>query len=189
MTSVSELAILGNQFSQYQTRLMNMVERRIDPRLRRRMSADDVVQEAYLEAHRRWKNSKGTDPVDSYVWWYGITRDVLVEAWRKNTRGLRDLNRDIALPSRSSILICSQLQAPQSTPSARIKESERHQALHQALEQLRPEEQEILWMRHFDKLNHREIGEVLKISERAAIGRYSRALKKLRQIVPPSDAD
>jgi RNA polymerase sigma-70 factor (ECF subfamily) len=189
MTNVSQMAILGNQFSEFQTRLMNMVERRIDPRLRRRISADDVVQDAYVHAHTRWTNSKGTEPVESYVWWYCITRDVLIEAWRKHTRGMRDLNRDIALPSRSSILICTQLQAQQESPSALVQEAERKESLHQALEQLRPEEQEILWMRHFDKLSHREISEVMKISERASIARYTRALKKLRQIMPPNESE
>ncbi len=47
---------------------------------------------------------------------------------------------------------------------------------------LRPRDREILWMRHYDQLSHREVAEVLQIKESAATPRYVRALKRLKDL-------
>jgi DNA-directed RNA polymerase specialized sigma24 family protein len=48
-------------------------------------------------------------------------------------------------------------------------------------------------MRHFDELSHREIADVLEISEAAAMQRYARALRRLKrlwnQIEPRDEQD
>ena len=42
--------VLADAFTQYQDRLWRVVDIRLDPRLRGRVDADDVLQEAYLQA-------------------------------------------------------------------------------------------------------------------------------------------
>ena len=47
---------------------------------------------------------------------------------------------------------------------------------------LKEPEREILWMRHTDQLSFHEIGVVLNITENAATVRYTRALRRLREL-------
>jgi len=59
---------------------------------------------------------------------------------------------------------------------------ELQERVRQALNGLRPAEREILWMRHFDELSYRDVALVLKISEDAAMQRYGRALRHLKDV-------
>src|SRR5688572_2427009 len=101
--SVGDLAALGRLLEEHRERLLRMLQLRIDPQLRPRLGAEDILQEAFLVARRRYRTSGPNPTPSTYPWLYRIAWDTLVEAWRKNTRGRRDVCRDFEFPDRSSI--------------------------------------------------------------------------------------
>ncbi len=44
----------GEWFELYRPQLLRMLELRIDPSLRARVDADDILQNAFLRAHSKW---------------------------------------------------------------------------------------------------------------------------------------
>ena len=96
-SSVAELVALGKLLEEHRSRLGAMVERRLDPALRARVSADDILQEASLLAQRRYVQFKADGRMTAYAWLYRLALDALLEAWRRHNRSPRDVGRDLAL--------------------------------------------------------------------------------------------
>lgn len=178
--SVADLAELTRAFEACRSRLRAMLERRIDPVLGPRLDADDLLHEAFLRARRRWGRAGGPGPGDPYPWLYGLARDCLFEAWRRETRPGRDPRRELPWPERSSVQLGLSLVGTATSPSQALVRAELRDRVRRAIEQLRPADREILWMRHFDELSFRDAAAVLGIHEDAAMQRYSRALRRLR---------
>jgi RNA polymerase sigma-70 factor (ECF subfamily) len=180
--SVADLAMLGKLFEEHRPRLLAMLGRRLDPALGVRVDPDDILNEAYLVARKRWSRFRQQADLTPYAWLYGIARDCLIEAWRKHTRGRRDLHKDLPWPQRSSIQLGLSLIQPGTSPSEAIQRDELQQQMRQTLDLLKSDDQEILWMRHYDDLSFKEAAAVLGITENAATVRYVRALRRLKDL-------
>jgi RNA polymerase sigma-70 factor (ECF subfamily) len=179
-SSVSEIAALARVFESHRDRLMAMVRRRITPALAQRTDPEDVLAQAFLRASQRWSNH---DPkMSTYAWLYRITLDCLIDAWRAaNTNG-RSMQKEVPWPERSSVELGMGLIGSVTSPSEAFARNELHEQITWAVEQLKPEDREILGMRHFDELSYEEIATVLEIKPDAAMQRYARALRRLRKL-------
>jgi RNA polymerase sigma-70 factor (ECF subfamily) len=111
---------------------------------------------------------------------YRLALDRLVEAWRRETRGRRDLHRDLPWPEESSVVLGLGLVSPGTSPSEAVARRELGELMRQALGGLKDAYREVLWMRHSEQLSFAEIGQVLGVTENAATVRYTRALGRLR---------
>jgi RNA polymerase sigma-70 factor (ECF subfamily) len=74
------------------------------------------------------------------------------------------------------------LVASLATPSEAAVREELRVRVREAIDRLSEVDRTVLWMRHFDELDHREIAQVLGISENAATQRYVRALKRFKTL-------
>lgn len=187
-SSVSEIAALTKVFEVHRPRLVAMVQRRIAPALAPRVDPEDILSEAFLRARRRWSNR---DPAMSdYTWLYRITLDCLIDAWRAANADGRSLRKEVLWPKRSSAQLGMGLIGSVTSPSEALARKELQEQLAWAVEQLKPDDREILGMRHFDELSYQEAAAVLGISQDAAMQRYARALRRLKrlwnEIEPPS---
>jgi RNA polymerase sigma-70 factor (ECF subfamily) len=189
---VSELAALGKLFEQHRARLLAMVRRRIDPALSARVDPEDVLEEAFLRAGARWSDY---DPqvMSGYTWLYRIVLDCLIEATRKAHAAGRSIRREVPWPERSSVELGMGLIGSVTTPSEAFARKEMKERIAWAVGQLKPDDREILAMRHFDELSHPEAAAVLGITPDAAMQRYARALRRLKrlwnQIEPREEPD
>ena len=174
--------MLGKLLDDHRPRLVAMVSRRIDPRLAVRIDPEDVVNEAFLLARRRYTNFKRQTSVSAYSWLYRIVLDCLIEAWRRESRGRRDLQREMPWPAESSAQLGAGLIHSGTSPSEEVARQHLQEHMQQTLEMLSEKDREILWMRHYDQLTHKEAGAVLEITESAATLRYVRALERLRKL-------
>ena len=77
--SVVDMALLGKLFEEHQPKLLAMVQRRLDPSLAARVSPDDILSDAFLEARRKWLAFKAQSALTPYAWLYGIVRDCLIQ--------------------------------------------------------------------------------------------------------------
>ena len=64
-SAVADLAALGRLWDEHRRRLLAMLERRMDPVLRRRVGAEEVLQNAFLDASRGWAAYRRGSPMTS----------------------------------------------------------------------------------------------------------------------------
>ncbi len=182
-SSVAELAAFGKLLEEHRPKLLAMVERRIDPALRKRLESAEVLQEAFLAAQGKWSRFRAApSAMTPYAWLYCIVLDTLIETWRKQSRARRDPAREMPWPEQSSIQLGLGLLQSGTSPSEAFSRKELQERMRHVLDGLGPRDREILWMRHYDDLSFPEAAAVLGITENAATVRYVRALKRLKTL-------
>src|SRR5262245_7244412 len=180
------LAVL---FDQYRDRLRRMVELRLDPRLRARLDASDVVQEAFLDVAKDL-DAYLADPRLSPLLWLRLhvgRRLTTIHRRHLGTR-MRDAGLEIsryqgALPEASSAALASMILGRHTSPTQAAQRAERILRVQEALNSLDPIDREVLALRHFEQLSRAEAAQVLGISQEAGAKRYFRALKRLKEVL------
>jgi RNA polymerase sigma-70 factor (ECF subfamily) len=168
-----------------------MVAFRMDPRLRGRVDAADIVQEAFVEAsaHRADYFSASAAAAPLFLWLQKVVSNKLLEVHRYHLgTHMRDAKRDLPLdaaprPDETSAALCEQLTAGLTRPSIAAARAEVRTRLAAALDEMDPTDREVLALRHFEQFTSAEAAQVLGIQERAAAKRYLRALERLKQIL------
>jgi RNA polymerase sigma-70 factor (ECF subfamily) len=163
--------------------LHQLVELRIDPKLRSRIDPSDVVQEAQLEASRRLGDFLRQRPMPFRLWLRQIAYDRLLMLRRFHVRAARrTVEKEVALPERSSLLLARQLLAG-STASQQLARRELAGLVRAALGRLPDHDREVLLMRTFEGLSFEEVGYLLGIEPAAARKRHGRALIRLHKLL------
>jgi len=175
---------LGHLFDLYRPRLRRMVEVRLDSRLAGRVDPSDVLQDAYLEATRKVKHYLENPSVAFYVWLRGIMWERLVMLERRHLGAeCRAVARECRLPADSSVALGHQLLGPRTTPSQGLMREEVRRRVQAMLEQLDPEDREVILLRHFEGLTNGEVAQTVGLTESGASRRYGRALFRLKQML------
>jgi RNA polymerase sigma-70 factor (ECF subfamily) len=187
--AAGEGAAWGALMAAYQDRLARMVAFRMDPRLRGRVDAADVVQEAFVaaSAHREDYFRAPTAPV--FLWLRGVVSNKLLEIHRHHLGvHMRDANRDRALAAPrafddTTAALCAHLTGHLTSPSVAAGRDEIKTRLAEALDKMDATDREVLTLRHFEQLTNAEAAQIVGIQERAAAKRYLRALARLKTIL------
>jgi RNA polymerase sigma-70 factor, ECF subfamily len=180
---------LATLFDQYRDRLRRMVELRLDPRLRARLDASDVVQEAFLDVARDL-DAYLTDPKLPPLLWMRLhvgRRLTTLHCQHLGTR-IRDAGLEIsfyqgALPRASSAALASMLLGRHTSPTLAPQRAERMLRVQEALNSLDSLDREVLALRHFEQLGRAEAALVLGITQDAGAKRYFGALKRLKDVL------
>ena len=187
--AAGDAAAWGALLAAHQQRLARMVAFRMDPRLRGRVDAADVLQEAFVEASEHRADYFRAAGVPLFLWLRGVVGNKLLEAHRHHlgTR-MRDARRELALDpgagaDDTSAALCAHLTGHLTRPSLAAARAEVKSRLAAALDAMEPTDREVLALRHFEQLSNAEAGLVLGIQERAAAKRYLRALGRLKDLL------
>src|SRR5207244_12526240 len=114
-----------------------VVSLRLDPKLRARADAADVVQETQLEAVRRWTDYLERRPMPFRRWLRKTAYERLLMIERHHVDAQRRaVGREVALPDRSSLQLFGQLLAAGSTPSQQLSRAELARRVRQAVARL-----------------------------------------------------
>jgi RNA polymerase sigma-70 factor (ECF subfamily) len=89
----------------------------------------------------------------------------------------------LALPDEFAAQLAHRLIAVGTSPSRRLVRDELRQRVRAALEAAPPRDREILGMRHLEEMSAAEIAATVRIPERAAKARHTRALERLRGLL------
>jgi RNA polymerase sigma-70 factor (ECF subfamily) len=178
--------VLGELFQLHSPRLRRTLRFRLDRRLWRRISLDDVLQEAYLAASARIDHYLAKPEISLFVWLRQILEQTLIDVHRRHLLiQKRDARRDLSIDSPcsndTSELIAERLISDLSSPSQTVSREEVSRVVEEALGAIDPIDQEVLAMRHFEGLTNNEVAESLGVSAKAASMRYMRALDRLRR--------
>jgi RNA polymerase sigma-70 factor (ECF subfamily) len=180
---------LGELFHCYRERLRRMVELRMDCRLRTRLDASDVLQEAYLDLASDLDAYRADAKLQPLLWMrLHVGRRLTMLHRRHLGAQLRDAGLEIslyreALPQASSAALASMLLGRHTSPTQAAQRAERLLRVQEALNTLDPIDREVLALKHFEELSRAETAEVLGISPEAAAKRYFRALKRLKEVL------
>jgi RNA polymerase sigma-70 factor (sigma-E family) len=124
--------------------------------------AEDLAQNALMQAYRHWRRVRGMDDPHAYV------RRVLVNAHVSMVRSSSARETPVAM-----------VESGGSQPDPALAVAE-HDAMWRALMELPPREQTVLVLRYYEDLDHASIAAVLGIRESTARATTSRALAALR---------
>jgi RNA polymerase sigma-70 factor (ECF subfamily) len=178
---------IAELFAGYRERLRGIVALRLDKRLQGRLDPSDVVQDAYVEATRRFHEYTGQSALSPYLWLRLLTMQQLQLVHRQNLNvQARDARREVAIASATYSEVSSEALALRildstSTPSESVARLEAQARLQAALETLDAVDREMLALRHFEQLSNAEAAQLLGLRQGTASQRYYRALGRLRE--------
>jgi len=171
-------------FTRYRPYLCQFVELRLDPKLRPRLDASDVVQETQMEALRRLKSHAEEPAMPFRLWLRQIAQDRLARLHRHHAgTARRAIGREQPLPEGSCDLLAQQLADTGSTPSQQVNRKELTRRLGQAMQRLSEADREILLLRNIEGLSNQEVGFLLGIDPAAASQRHGRAMLRLHKLL------
>ncbi|WP_010585704.1 sigma-70 family RNA polymerase sigma factor [Schlesneria paludicola] len=178
---------LAELFSEYRDRLERLVDFRLDHRLSSRVDPSDVLQEAYIEIARRYREYLNAPNVSFYVWVRQLTLQALIDIQRRHFGLKRTPQQEVNLkrgPSESTSDSIAQILGAQLTsPSGAAIRAEEIRQLHLALASMDEIDREVLALRHFEHLGNGEVAETLGLTATAASNRYIRAMTRLSEIM------
>jgi RNA polymerase sigma-70 factor (ECF subfamily) len=180
---------VGELFEVYRERLWRMLFVRLDRRVARRASPDDILQEAFLDMSSRIGEYLERPSVPFYVWLRFLTLQRLRMVQRAHLGArMRSVSQEVSLPGggydlATSDSIAGQLVSHLTSPSQAVIRRELRDRLRAALDEMDPLDREVLALRHFEELGNGEVAEILGISKDAASKRHVRALMRLRGIL------
>jgi RNA polymerase sigma-70 factor (ECF subfamily) len=173
----------------YRSRLRRMVSFRLDSRLQSRADPSDVVQDVCLEAWQCLGSYISQPNTPFFLWLRAVVGHKLVDLHRHHlVARMRDAKREVSLwhgslPGATSAALAAQLLGHFTRPSEAAVRAERKVRLQTALNAMDAIDREVLALRHFEQLTVSEAAAVLGIKEKAAGMRYTRALRRLKEIL------
>jgi len=137
----------------------------------RRALADDIVQEAFLSL---WRSASGYDRARGSVrsWVLSAVHNRAVDALRRT--GAK-AGRDV-----SDEGIAERLPARDAT-DAEVERREESRRVRSALDELPPDQRQVIELAYFGGLSHSQIAEMLELPPGTVKGRMRRGLTKMRQ--------
>jgi RNA polymerase sigma-70 factor (ECF subfamily) len=172
---------LGQVLETCRRYLLLVAERQLDPKLRAKGGASDLVQETFLEAQRDFAGFRGTSEAELLAW---LSRLLLNNAGNfarlYRGTGKRDIGREVILAAGDSSAAGPDPAADTPSPSGLAMENEQAAALQRALARLPEDHRRAVLLRYQDGLSFEEIGRLLGRSPDAARKLWSRAMERLR---------
>lgn len=173
---------LGQLLEAYRSYLLFVVAQELDPALRAKGGASDVVQETILEAYKDFARFQGGEE-ELHAWLRRLLRNNVANfARRYRDTGKRQMSAEIPLEGGDPSARWGQtLIGGDSTPSAHAAANEQAEALEKALQRLPDDYRQVILLRYREELAFEEIGRVMERSANAVEKLWLRAIERLRQ--------
>jgi RNA polymerase sigma-70 factor (ECF subfamily) len=173
---------LGQALEACRAYLLLIANQQIDPHLRAKGGASDLVQETFLEAQRDFTHFQG-DGIEQFQAWL---RAILLNNVRNFTRHYyadkRELGREVRLePETPSANMGQALPAETPSPSARAIAKEDASRVVAALERMPPDYRQVIALRNQEGRSFAEVATILARSENAVRKLWFRAIERLRE--------
>jgi RNA polymerase sigma-70 factor (ECF subfamily) len=175
----------GRLVEAYRSYLTLLARVQLGRRLQGKVDPSDLVQEAFLEAHRDFQQFRGQTEAELLAWLRRVLATSIADQVRRHRRTQRrDLRLEEQLAAaldRSSQALERGLAAPDSSPSARAERREDARRLAEALERLPADYRDVLLLRHFQGLTFPEIARRLDKTLDGVKNVWLRGLSRLRR--------
>ena len=141
--------------------------------LRDRSAAEDVVQEAFIKAYKNLKGFRGDSSI--YTWLYRIAVNTAHNHLRRVKRRTEVDFEEVA----------PIIEARGQNPAESTANAELGVAIDGAIQNLPPRQREVFMLHYFERMTHREIAEVLGVTEGAVKANFFHAVQKLKGALKP----
>jgi RNA polymerase sigma-70 factor (ECF subfamily) len=174
---------LGQLLDGYRDYLLLIAQRELDPDLKAKGGASDLVQETFLEAQRDFAQFHGETEGELLAW----LRQLLLNNVANHTRHFRDaakrdVNRELSLEGdRSSFNPAAGVADSAPSPSDVAVQHEQAEAVECALARLPDDYREVLHLRYREELPFEEVARRLGRSVNAARKLWARALERFQE--------
>jgi RNA polymerase sigma-70 factor (ECF subfamily) len=160
-----------------------LAQRELDPDLRAKGSASDLVQETFLEAQKDFHQFHGNSEEELKAWLRQLLLNNMANFTRRfRTAGKRQVSREVKIEAGgSSADRAGRLTADVLSPSGLAMEHEQAQALEAALGRLPEDYRQVILLRYQKQQPFEEIAQVMNRSCNAVRTLWSRAIRRLRQ--------
>ena len=193
-----EAGAVDDLLRQFREPLRRAIDLRLDPVLARRVDASDIVQDVLIEANQRLIQYLKSPDMPFHLWLRHLAQDRIIDSHRRHRLAQRrsvdreqPINRPAWADDSSAGLVASLVDTEQ-TPATEAIHAELARRLTGAIDELGPDDREIILLRHNEQLANQDVASLLGLSEAAASMRYLRALRRLRAVLlpdPPSAPD
>lgn len=169
----------------HRARLRRMVNSRLHPKVRSRVDASDILQDAFVDASKRMEDYFESPSISFYLWLRFLTQQRIKMCHRRHLDvQKRSAKKDSLLFSNDSQALSEalafELIGADSTPSEVAAKNEMNKQVEKLLDQMRPLDREILCLRHIEQMSNAEVAIALDLDPSTASSRYLRALSRLR---------
>ena len=175
----------------YRSYLLLVANEELDPQLRGKMAASDVVQEACAEIARQFFGFRGASEEEWRSWIRQMLVHDLLDARRQFlATAKRDLAKEVPFgggPDRSGADPKMELAASDPSPHSHLIAEEEAALLQTALARLPKDYQEVIRLRNWQLLSFEEAGERLGRSAEAARKLWARAIQQLQREIQPDE--
>lgn len=143
--------------------------------------AEDVAQVTLAALARTLHDFRGESSLTT--WAYRVARNACTRQRRRGAQApARFESLDAGTPARPGAL---QVADPREDPERALERADLRDALQRAIAALPPSQREVLVLRDVEGLPAKQVGEALRISERAVKSRLHRARVALRELLAP----
>jgi RNA polymerase sigma-70 factor (ECF subfamily) len=163
--------------------LLLIAQRELDPALRTKGGASDLVQQTMLDACRDFGRFQGTSEAELLAWLRRLLLNNLTDFARQyRETDKRQLGREVSLDAGASgERPGREVAAPIPSPSRVAMNLEQAEAVQRALQRLPEEYRQVILLRLQDDRPFEEIGQVLGRTANAARKLWTRAVERLQQ--------
>ncbi len=141
-----------------------------------RQEAEDLTQEVFVRIYKTLGSYRAIHGGFT-TWMTSVTRNLLIDHYRRTKRERLTDSLDDEQPSRE------QIESPARTPYQMAKVSELSEQIQQALGKISPELREAVILRDLQGLEYREIQDVLRVPEGTVKSRINRGRIELARIL------
>jgi RNA polymerase sigma-70 factor, ECF subfamily len=185
-------AALGQFLAARRPQLLAYIDSRIGTALRRKLEAEDVLQEVSVEAVRALADADFSQR-DPFSWLCQMAEHRVIDAHRHFFGAAkRDAGREVPIAGNSADSqqagIIDLLVASMTTASKVVSRNAREAKLYEALAQLPEEQRDALRLRYVEGLASKQIAEQLGKSDGAVRVLLTRGLRRLQDLLGPDAA-
>jgi RNA polymerase sigma-70 factor, ECF subfamily len=172
----------------HRDRLERMVLLRMDRRLQGRVDRADVVEDAFLAVRGKFPQYCADSALPFFLWLRLEVGQKLVDVHRIHLGAkMRGAGQEVSLhsgplPQVTSLSLAEHLLGKMTASSQAAMRAELKIRVQEALNSMDTHDREVLILKHFEELSNAEAAQVLGIKPSAAVNRYVRALKRLKDV-------
>jgi RNA polymerase sigma-70 factor, ECF subfamily len=173
----------------YRAYLLLLVRLQMGSRLRAKVDASDIVQQAILDAHKGRAKFRGQTEGEWLAWLRAILANALLASARRFDTQARDPRREHSLEGemeRSSSRLEQLLVSDQTSPSERAVRGEELLRLAHAISRLPEDQRRVIELHYLRGLAVADVAEEIGRTRPAAVGLLFRGLKQLRELLRES---
>lgn len=183
-----QLNLWAERFLEYREQLLSLARRNLNPVLRKRISAEDIVQDTISAACEKTDFFENNPEIPVYFKLRTILFQTITAQERKHLQSQkRDAYKEVEVTENENTAAAGvnwNLFADTVTgPMTNVARQDRYALLRHAMESLPENDRQILELRHFDDMSNSDCAKVLHIEPKAASIRYVRALQKLEKLL------